>query len=135
MYLCTEIVWSDVFFFFFSSSFSFSSFSFSFSDFAKSSGVLLYDFFFFFLHWGMHEFPFLKNFHRTHHGRLNVEAKDVLRHSIIDGSLQVALFSLYLFFLERAHPFPFRRTGPCQYFSSTPYSLGGSQIKTCSSNS
>ena len=55
------------------------------------SGIILYDFFFFLIHWGMHFFSVLKPFHRRHHSSPEgtLEARDVLRHSIIDGSLQV----------------------------------------------
>jgi len=53
------------------------------------SGIILYDFLFFWVHWAMHDISFLKKIHKTHHSKLRVEAKDVLRHSFIDGSLQV----------------------------------------------
>ena len=60
------------------------------------SGIILYDFLFFFVHWGYHESPFLRVFHVKHHmhDRGIVEATDVLNHSFIDGSLQV-LINIY----------------------------------------
>lgn len=58
-----------------------------------ASGITLYDAIFFFIHWAMHELPipWFKAIHKTHHSRpeLTVETRDVLRHSILDGSLQV----------------------------------------------
>ena len=54
------------------------------------SGIVLYDFVMFFLHWAMHEVPLLRSWHHRHHafeGRL--ESRDTLRHSLVDGSLQV----------------------------------------------
>jgi sterol desaturase/sphingolipid hydroxylase (fatty acid hydroxylase superfamily) len=55
------------------------------------TGVFLYDASFFFFHWLMHEVHCLRRFHMRHHDapQNNLEARDVLRHSLIDGSLQV----------------------------------------------
>lgn len=61
------------------------------------SGIILYDFVFFFVHWAMHDIPALRHWHAHHHecrsdndsGNLAVEAQDVLRHGLMDGSLQV----------------------------------------------
>lgn len=56
------------------------------------SGVLLYDAVFFFVHWAMHEIPVLKSWHARHHSHPRpLEARDTLRHSIVDGSLQVLI--------------------------------------------
>lgn len=59
-------------------------------------GIILYDFIFFFIHWGLHELPALKSFHQKHHRHVRgiVEATDVLNHSFIDGALQV-LVNIY----------------------------------------
>jgi sterol desaturase/sphingolipid hydroxylase (fatty acid hydroxylase superfamily) len=54
------------------------------------SGILLYDAWFFFLHWAMHEVPSLRTWHARHHSHSSgVESRDVLRHSLLDGSMQV----------------------------------------------
>lgn len=55
------------------------------------SGIILYDMIFFFIHWAMHELPVFRRVHHRHHDRSvgTVEARDVLRHSLVDGSLQV----------------------------------------------
>lgn len=57
------------------------------------SGIVLYDALFFLLHWAMHDVPFLKRLHKRHHQRPDgtVEARDVLRHSLVDGALQVLI--------------------------------------------
>mmetsp|Transcript_13658 Transcript_13658/g.20326 ORF Transcript_13658/g.20326 Transcript_13658/m.20326 type:complete len:272 (-) Transcript_13658:675-1490(-) len=55
-----------------------------------ASGIILYDAFFFVVHWAMHEVTPLRFIHREHHKpSRTIEAQDVLRHSMIDGSLQV----------------------------------------------
>jgi len=54
-----------------------------------SSGIICYDAIFFFIHWSMHVIPFLRHIHHNHHSHKRVEARDVLRHSILDGTLQV----------------------------------------------
>lgn len=58
-----------------------------------ASGIILYDALFFFVHWAMHEIPALRKYHARHHSRPEgtLEARDVLRHSFVDGSLQVVL--------------------------------------------
>jgi cholesterol 25-hydroxylase len=61
------------------------------------SGILLYDAVFFFVHWAMHDIPALRTWHARHHAQKRreadgtpiVEAMDVLRHGLVDGSLQV----------------------------------------------
>jgi sterol desaturase/sphingolipid hydroxylase (fatty acid hydroxylase superfamily) len=55
------------------------------------SGIILYDAIFFFIHWAMHEIPFLRSLHHRHHARPDgtVESRDTLRHSLVDGGLQV----------------------------------------------
>jgi sterol desaturase/sphingolipid hydroxylase (fatty acid hydroxylase superfamily) len=59
------------------------------------SGIVLYDAIFFFVHLAMHEVPFLRCLHRYHHdNRQNtqkgtLESRDTLRHSLIDGTMQV----------------------------------------------
>ena len=55
------------------------------------SGIFLYDAIFFFLHWAMHDVPALRFLHRRHHERPEgtVESRDTLRHSLLDGSMQV----------------------------------------------
>lgn len=58
------------------------------------SGVLMYDAIFFFIHWGMHEVPYLRSWHRRHHEvspGASVEARDTLRHGLFDGTLQVLI--------------------------------------------
>mmetsp|Transcript_30273 Transcript_30273/g.90165 ORF Transcript_30273/g.90165 Transcript_30273/m.90165 type:complete len:288 (-) Transcript_30273:995-1858(-) len=57
------------------------------------SGILLYDALFFFVHLAMHECVAIRNLHARHHSRPEgtLEARDVLRHSFADGSLQVIL--------------------------------------------
>lgn len=54
-------------------------------------GVVFYDALFFCVHMAMHEIPCLKHIHFRHHHVVDhkLEASDVLRHSILDGSLQV----------------------------------------------
>mmetsp|Transcript_15308 Transcript_15308/g.17819 ORF Transcript_15308/g.17819 Transcript_15308/m.17819 type:complete len:289 (+) Transcript_15308:91-957(+) len=56
-----------------------------------SSGIFLYDTVFFLIHFGMHEFKYLSFLsHEEHHkARNNLEARHVLRHSVLDGALQV----------------------------------------------
>ena len=58
------------------------------------SGIVCYDFFIFFWHWASHEIPCLRSFHRRHHnspqpGQLG--SRDVLRHSLADGTMQVLI--------------------------------------------
>ena len=58
------------------------------------SGIVLYDFLIFFWHWASHEIPFLRSFHQRHHnsprpGQLG--SRDVLRHSLADGTMQVLI--------------------------------------------
>lgn len=55
-------------------------------------GIVAYDALFFVVHWLLHEVHFLRRIHRRHHQHVppnGVEAMDVLRHSLIDGTLQV----------------------------------------------
>eukprot|EP00977_Amphora_coffeiformis_P028135 scaffold34701_cov229-Amphora_coffeaeformis.AAC.6 len=68
-----------------------------------TTGVVAYDAIFFFIHWGMHEIPFLRSWHRRHHevaSGASVEARDTLRHGLLDGSLQV----LINIFVQRRTP-------------------------------
>ena len=55
------------------------------------TGIFMYDAVFFFVHWLMHEVQWLRSFHLRHHDAPQniLEARDVLRHSLIDGTLQV----------------------------------------------
>mmetsp|Transcript_712 Transcript_712/g.1134 ORF Transcript_712/g.1134 Transcript_712/m.1134 type:complete len:260 (-) Transcript_712:74-853(-) len=56
------------------------------------TGIVQYDFYFFLLHWAMHECKYLNILlcHKEHHtARKTLEARHVLRHSFLDGSLQV----------------------------------------------
>lgn len=72
------------------------------------TGIFLYDAIFFWIHWAFHEVPALRKFHaRHHHGDQQrrqvlvhqsssqkkllfpVQSFDVLRHSLVDGALQV----------------------------------------------
>jgi len=57
------------------------------------TGIVLYDSIFFFIHWAMHDLFILRTIHKRHHQRPDgtVESRDVLRHSILDGSLQVLI--------------------------------------------
>jgi len=53
-------------------------------------GIWLYDLIFFPIHLAMHKIPFLyKNFHARHHENTPLVSADVIRHSFVDGSLQV----------------------------------------------
>lgn len=58
-----------------------------------TSGIVFYDFVFFFVHWSMHEIPLLRRWHCRHHdqsqGESTLESRDTLRHSLMDGALQV----------------------------------------------
>jgi hypothetical protein len=68
-----------------------------------SSGIVCYDAIFFLVHWAMHEIPCLRSWHARHHEQSAtrstmshgsamatvVQARDTVRHSLIDGSLQV----------------------------------------------
>lgn len=69
------------------------------------TGIVLYDAIFFVIHWAMHEIPCLRYWHARHHEQQKmknhhaatattttaapVESRDTLRHSLVDGSLQV----------------------------------------------
>jgi sterol desaturase/sphingolipid hydroxylase (fatty acid hydroxylase superfamily) len=55
------------------------------------NGIFMYDALFFLAHWLMHEVSWLRQFHVRHHDarKDQLEARDVLQHSLIDGSLQV----------------------------------------------
>jgi len=67
------------------------------------SGILLYDAIIFFIHLAMHECPYIAwlTKHSEHHkATKNLEARHVLRHSLIDGSLQV----LVNIFVQRYTP-------------------------------
>lgn len=57
-----------------------------------SFGILMYDAIFFVVHLCMHEVPWMMGWHKKHHDAPNgtLEARDVLRHSLVDGTLQVA---------------------------------------------
>lgn len=56
------------------------------------SGILLYDAIFFFIHWAFHEIPALRWIHQRHHQyEGTIESRDVLRHSLLDGGLQVVV--------------------------------------------
>lgn len=57
------------------------------------TGIVLYDAIFFFVHWSMHEIPYLRTWHARHHDRPEgtLECRDTLRHGIMDGSLQVLI--------------------------------------------
>ena len=57
------------------------------------TGIVLYDSILFFVHWSMHEVPLLRSWHHRHHDRPEgtLEARDTLRHSIADGTLQVLI--------------------------------------------
>ena len=91
------------------------------------TGVVAYDFVFFFLHLAMHEIPTLRKYHSTHHQHYNsgdpcnhpdvasysskkknhVESRDVLRHSLVDATLQVSVnvlvqrYNLLWFFTDK----------------------------------
>jgi sterol desaturase/sphingolipid hydroxylase (fatty acid hydroxylase superfamily) len=72
------------------------------------AGICMYDALFFFVHWAMHEIPFLRNFHMRHHDVLEntLEARDVLRHSVLDGALQV----LCNIIVQQANPWGSRKS-------------------------
>eukprot|EP00656_Telonema_subtile_P022077 TRINITY_DN23137_c0_g1_i1.p1 TRINITY_DN23137_c0_g1~~TRINITY_DN23137_c0_g1_i1.p1 ORF type:complete len:259 (+),score=21.68 TRINITY_DN23137_c0_g1_i1:148-924(+) len=63
-----------------------------------ASGVLMYDLIFFFVHWFMHAGVFKA--HKRHHSLTDLRARDVLEHSVLDGSLQV----LVNIFVQRHTP-------------------------------
>eukprot|EP00658_Telonema_sp_P-2_P032373 TRINITY_DN23990_c0_g1_i5.p1 TRINITY_DN23990_c0_g1~~TRINITY_DN23990_c0_g1_i5.p1 ORF type:complete len:183 (+),score=41.23 TRINITY_DN23990_c0_g1_i5:45-551(+) len=50
-------------------------------------GIVLYDFIFFLIHWGMHARGAAA--HKRHHSMGELRARDVLEHSAVDGALQV----------------------------------------------
>ena len=61
------------------------------------TGIVAYDAIFWGIHWSLHTIPWLQPLHRTHHqhqytsttaGSI-VRARDVLHHSLVDGTLQV----------------------------------------------
>jgi len=55
-----------------------------------TTGIILYDAIFFFVHWSMHECKALRFLsHKEHHRKKFVEARHVLTHSLFDGSMQV----------------------------------------------
>lgn len=58
------------------------------------TGIVQYDAYFFLVHWAMHECKFLSVLldHKEHHrARKTLEARHVLRHSFLDGSMQVLI--------------------------------------------
>ncbi|KAL7579482.1 hypothetical protein ACA910_007863 [Epithemia clementina (nom. ined.)] len=68
-----------------------------------SAGIVWYDFIFFFIHWSMHEIPFLRELHHDHHAVMPggiLEANHVLHHSFADGTFQV----LVNIFVQRRTP-------------------------------
>ena len=86
------------------------------------AGILMYDAIFFAIHWAMHAIPRLRGLHSRHHSdaasivesnldkdkiwdnntSASLEARDVLRHSIVDGSLQVLCNVL----VQQLNPWP-----------------------------
>lgn len=76
-------------------------------------GIMLYDAIFFIIHWSMHEIPAFRFIHSKHHEHIRyvnnykgyrtdgtVECRDVVNHSLLDGSLQV----LVNIFVQRNTP-------------------------------
>lgn len=55
------------------------------------------------LHLAMHKVPWLNKYHRAHHTNSPLIAPEILRHSLVDGSLQVLANILTLNVL-RLHP-------------------------------
>lgn len=66
--------------------------------------VFTYDLFFFPLHVCMHRVGFLRRLHVEHHTTKALYSTEVLRHSLLDGSLQVAT-NVAVLNLLRLHPF------------------------------
>ena len=69
-----------------------------------AAGLVAYDLVFFCLHWGMHHVWVAP--HKVHHEVHNVEAHDVLRHSLVDGTLQVLVNIL----VQRTTPWGMTKT-------------------------
>eukprot|EP00128_Syssomonas_multiformis_P004828 Colp12_sorted_trinity150504_noHs@5572 len=65
--------------------------------------IFLYDFFFFWIHLAMHKVKSLQFLHRTHHTMKPLCVVEVLRHSIVDATLQIGTNILVLNLL-RLHP-------------------------------
>mmetsp|Transcript_10353 Transcript_10353/g.29234 ORF Transcript_10353/g.29234 Transcript_10353/m.29234 type:complete len:352 (-) Transcript_10353:210-1265(-) len=66
--------------------------------------LVVYDALFFPIHLAMHRMPALRFIHARHHESKALYSTEVLRHSLVDGSLQVAVNILTLNLL-RLHPF------------------------------
>eukprot|EP01065_Artemidia_motanka_P046064 TRINITY_DN6881_c0_g1_i1.p1 TRINITY_DN6881_c0_g1~~TRINITY_DN6881_c0_g1_i1.p1 ORF type:complete len:322 (+),score=80.59 TRINITY_DN6881_c0_g1_i1:68-1033(+) len=54
-----------------------------------AASIALYDFLFYWVHLAMHKLPWAAALHNRHHMHKPAFAADVLRHGLIDGSLQV----------------------------------------------
>jgi sterol desaturase/sphingolipid hydroxylase (fatty acid hydroxylase superfamily) len=68
-----------------------------------SMGLILYDFIFYWIHLAMHRHPLLHRFHIRHHTRVSIQAGDVVRHSLVDGALQVCT-NIFVLNILRLHP-------------------------------
>jgi sterol desaturase/sphingolipid hydroxylase (fatty acid hydroxylase superfamily) len=54
------------------------------------TSIGLYDFIFYWVHLGLHKVPWLlRNIHATHHRQEQLTAREVVHHSLADGTLQV----------------------------------------------
>lgn len=67
------------------------------------ASVFLYDFAFFWVHLALHTWRPLARFHERHHTKSPMNASEVVRHSLVDGGLQVGCNILVLNGL-RSHP-------------------------------
>jgi sterol desaturase/sphingolipid hydroxylase (fatty acid hydroxylase superfamily) len=57
-----------------------------------SSGIVMYDFIFWWIHVAMHKIPFLyDNIHKTHHTHKQLTACNTVIHSMVDAGLQVGV--------------------------------------------
>mmetsp|Transcript_12555 Transcript_12555/g.24331 ORF Transcript_12555/g.24331 Transcript_12555/m.24331 type:complete len:336 (-) Transcript_12555:519-1526(-) len=66
-------------------------------------GLILYDAFFFPMHVAMHHGKYFRKLHAAHHTVKALYSTEVLRHSLIDGSLQVGT-NILVINLLRLHP-------------------------------
>ena len=57
---------------------------------AVASSLFLYDFLFYWIHLALHRVPWLfVHVHATHHRQAALQSREVIRHSLLDGALQV----------------------------------------------
>mmetsp|Transcript_9610 Transcript_9610/g.18110 ORF Transcript_9610/g.18110 Transcript_9610/m.18110 type:complete len:300 (+) Transcript_9610:393-1292(+) len=66
--------------------------------------LFVYDFLFFHIHVAMHKVEGLRSFHKKHHSVRGLHSTEVLRHSFVDGSLQV-MCNIAALNLLKLHPY------------------------------